>query len=246
MIEQANIDQRERLAQAAGDKLIRLARLGDARGMVVSDQYRGGAMMQAALDHPARMHLRAADAALEQFFESEQAMSGVEERRGEHLVAAVAQAGREQLRGIVRVEDALDVERPFPASRIASPSRSRSDSSRWPRLAAASNLQRSTGVRPGGPVSPERAQRIKPESEPERSIILRARLTTSSPRTPDPRKMASTSASLRASAPASSRRSRGRSELGQSFSLMFTPASAQNRVCGYGRVGTAGGRPVIG
>src|SRR5271154_3419447 len=67
VIQEANVDQREGLLHSLGDQLIRLAGLGDARRMIVSDDDGGAIALQRMLDDLARMHAGAVDRAAEQF-----------------------------------------------------------------------------------------------------------------------------------------------------------------------------------
>ena len=78
MIEQADVDQRERLFDTLGDQLIGLTRLGNSGRMVVCDDHGGGVPLQSLLDHLARMHARPVDRAAEQLFEVDQTVTVVE------------------------------------------------------------------------------------------------------------------------------------------------------------------------
>ncbi len=110
MVEQPDLDQRQRLAQTACDQLVRLARLGDARGMIVREDHGGGAPLQRLADHLTRMDVRAIERATEQLLAGEQPVTRVEEQAAEHLVWPVAQQ-RQQIalrrcRGFERVHAA--------------------------------------------------------------------------------------------------------------------------------------------
>ena len=88
MIEHPNFDQRERLSQPAGDRLVRLARLGDTGWMIVTEHNCRGVVMQRRLDHLTDMYLGTVDGAAEHLFDLDQAMPVVEKQYREHLVLA--------------------------------------------------------------------------------------------------------------------------------------------------------------
>src|SRR6516162_1729512 len=79
MIDDPNVHQRQRIAQAPGNKFIRLTRLGDAGRMVVREYQRRRAPLERAFHHLARIHARAIDRAAEQLLKPEQAVPVVEE-----------------------------------------------------------------------------------------------------------------------------------------------------------------------
>jgi hypothetical protein len=78
MIEQANVDQRERFLDALGDQLVGLTRFGDAGRVVVRNDDGGGVALQGQLDDFSRMHARAVNRAAKQFLELNQAMALVQ------------------------------------------------------------------------------------------------------------------------------------------------------------------------
>src|SRR5690606_3397695 len=107
VVEQAYVDQRQRLLEAGGDGAVGGAGLGVAAGMVVADDHRRRTLRQRAFDQDPRMHLGAVDAAAEQLLEAERAMAGVEVERGEHFMSQSAQALGEIAAGRGRVAERL-------------------------------------------------------------------------------------------------------------------------------------------
>ena len=97
----------ERLAQARGDDLVRLARFGHAGRVVVGQDDGRGIARQRLLDHFARVHAGAVHRAAEQLVEADQAMPAVEKQAAEHLVWAVAQSGNEEIPAVGRGADGL-------------------------------------------------------------------------------------------------------------------------------------------
>src|SRR5258707_7560989 len=75
VIEHPDVHQRQRLAQPAGDELVRLAGLGNARGAVVSEDHRCGIAAERLLDDFARMHASAVDGAAKQLVKSDPAVA---------------------------------------------------------------------------------------------------------------------------------------------------------------------------
>ena len=72
MIEHADIDQRQRIAQAVGDQFVGLAGFRDARGMIVREDHRRCIAAQRLLDDLAGMDARAIDRAAEQLNEGDE------------------------------------------------------------------------------------------------------------------------------------------------------------------------------
>src|SRR5690606_14580007 len=95
VVEQADVDQRQGLLEARGDRAVRGAGLGAAAGMVVPDDHRRRVAGQRVAHHFARMHLRAVHGAAEQLLERQGPVPGVQEQRREHLARMPAQALRE-------------------------------------------------------------------------------------------------------------------------------------------------------
>ncbi len=92
MIQQAHIDQRERLFQAGGHGTVGGAGFGIAAGVVVADDDRCRALRQRAFDQNPWMHFGTIDAAVEQRFEAQCAMTRVQEQGREYLAWLRAQA----------------------------------------------------------------------------------------------------------------------------------------------------------
>ena len=102
VVEDPDVEQRQRIAQSPGDELVRLACLGDARRMVVREDHCGRIVRECLPHHFARVHARAVDRAAKEFVEGDQAMAVVEVQAAEHLVRPVAQLGDEELRRVAR------------------------------------------------------------------------------------------------------------------------------------------------
>ncbi len=105
MIEHPDVHQRQRLAQPAGDELVRLAGLGNARGVVVSEDHRCGIAAERLLDDFARMHAGAVDGAAKQLVEGDQAVAVVQVQAAEQLMGLVPQpADQEAVRSGRRIQ----------------------------------------------------------------------------------------------------------------------------------------------
>jgi hypothetical protein len=66
MVEDAHVDQVERVLQRAGQQLVGGARLGGAGGVVVGEDHRGGVAREGELDHFARIDRGLGERAAEQ------------------------------------------------------------------------------------------------------------------------------------------------------------------------------------
>src|SRR5580698_7722215 len=89
VIEHTDVDQLQRLAQAARDELIGMAGLGDSGGVVVREDDGGRVAGECLLHHLARMHAGAVDGAAKQFLESDQPVPVVQVQTAEQLVRHV-------------------------------------------------------------------------------------------------------------------------------------------------------------
>lgn len=92
MIQHPHIDQRQGVLQARGEQTVGLAGFGDTGGVVVGEDDGGGVMGEGALDHLAGVDAGAVDGAVEQGFEGQHPVAGVEEQAAEDFVGFVAQA----------------------------------------------------------------------------------------------------------------------------------------------------------
>lgn len=92
MIQHPHIDQRQGVLQACGEQAVGLAGFGDAGGVVVGEDDGGGVVGEGALDHLAGVDAGAVDGAVEQGFEGQHPVAGVEEQAAEDFVGFVAQA----------------------------------------------------------------------------------------------------------------------------------------------------------
>ena len=100
VVEHPDVDEGEGVAQAHGDEFVRVARLGDARGVVVREDDRRGVMGQRLTEHFARMDRCAVDGAAEEFLEDDQSVAVVEVEAAEDLVWPVAQLRGEEAAGV--------------------------------------------------------------------------------------------------------------------------------------------------
>jgi len=93
MIEHPHVDQRQGAFQGLGEELVGVARLGDAAGVVVGEDDRGGIVVQGALDDFAGVHAGLGEGAAKQFFAGDDAVLRVEKETEENFMA---QAGEVQ------------------------------------------------------------------------------------------------------------------------------------------------------
>ena len=100
MVEHPDVDEGEGVTQAHGDEFVGVARLGDARGVVVREDDRRGVVGQCLTQHLARMDRRPVDGAAEELLEDDQPVAVVEVEAAEHLVRSVAQLRREEAPGV--------------------------------------------------------------------------------------------------------------------------------------------------
>lgn len=107
MIEQANLDQGQRFAQASGHADVGGAGLGDAAGVVVRDDDGRRSVMDGAPYHFARVDAGTIDRAVEQFLEGDDAMARVEESSGEDFLRSVTQVQGEVVGGMAGIADRL-------------------------------------------------------------------------------------------------------------------------------------------
>lgn len=88
VIDDADIRERQALAQPLGDDLVRLGRLGHPTWMRVYEDDYSGIALQSLLNHLPRMHRGPIDGALEQLDEFDEPMTVVEEKTAEGLELA--------------------------------------------------------------------------------------------------------------------------------------------------------------
>ena len=99
MVKDADVDQGQGIAQAAGDEFIGAAWLGDSRGVIVGEDQCCGIVRERLAHHLSRMHARAVDGAAKQFVEGDQTVPVIEVEAAEHLVGPIAQlCGQETAR----------------------------------------------------------------------------------------------------------------------------------------------------
>ena len=80
VIENPDIDERQRLLQAPGDELVRLARLENSRWVVMGENERRGIVRQSLAQHLPGMHPGTVDRAAEQLLEGDEPVAVVEEQ----------------------------------------------------------------------------------------------------------------------------------------------------------------------
>jgi len=86
VVQDAHVDQRERLLQLAGKQLIGLRGLGHAGRMVVGEDDCGGIGRERRFDHFPRVHARLGQGAAEQLLRANHAVLRIEEQAHEGLV----------------------------------------------------------------------------------------------------------------------------------------------------------------
>src|SRR5712671_4354262 len=91
MVEHLNVDQSECAFQGAGEDLVGMARLGDAGGVVMSENHRRGVMLERALHDLARVNARLGQRAVEQLLAGDDAMLRVQKKHHEYLLFAPAE-----------------------------------------------------------------------------------------------------------------------------------------------------------
>src|SRR5690606_16553823 len=89
VIEHSYVHQRQRVPQPPGDRLVRMARLGDPRRVVVKEDDRGCIELEGTLYDDTWMNRGAVDGALEHLHHLDDPVPIVEEQRTEHFVLAV-------------------------------------------------------------------------------------------------------------------------------------------------------------
>ena len=91
VVEEPDVEERERVLEPVGQDLVRTARLGHPRRVVVKDDQCGGVMLERPLGHDAGIHLRRVDSAGEKLLACENPVLGVEEDRAEDLARPLRQ-----------------------------------------------------------------------------------------------------------------------------------------------------------
>ena len=91
MIQGANVDQRERLAQRLGEKLVGTTGLCYTRRVIVGEDHRRGIAGQRGLDDLARVHAGLRKCSAEELLDPEHAILAVEEQSHEHFVRTSAE-----------------------------------------------------------------------------------------------------------------------------------------------------------
>src|SRR6266704_5776469 len=88
MVEHLDVDERERGFQRSREDLVGVARLGDARGVVVSEDHGGRVVLERALHDLARIDARLRQSAAEKLFRRRHAVLRVEEQHDEDFLFA--------------------------------------------------------------------------------------------------------------------------------------------------------------
>ena len=106
MVEQAHVDQIQRIAQAAGKHNIGFRRLGAAAGMVVRDNQRAGVHFQRLLHHLAHIHGVFRHRAAPQLALADQPVALVEKQRQRYLHFFMPQLQAQKIGHRLRVFEA--------------------------------------------------------------------------------------------------------------------------------------------
>ena len=85
MIQDANVDQTERVFQASRNELVGLGRFRDSARVRVGQNHGGGVLFQCFLDDLSRVDRRSVQRALEHLLKTDLPMMFVEERRREDI-----------------------------------------------------------------------------------------------------------------------------------------------------------------
>src|SRR5882724_3446560 len=87
VVEDSNVDERERLLEAPGDELVGLAGLGDSRrSVIVKEDHGGGVGLDDDARDLTRIHRGVVDRAAEENLGANQATAAVEQQEAEDLV----------------------------------------------------------------------------------------------------------------------------------------------------------------
>lgn len=100
VVQDPDIHQRQRVAQAPGDRVVGRAGFGHAARVIVRQDDRGSAALQGLAHDLAGVHCGAIQRAAEHFAVMQHPVPVVEEDDREHLVRPVTQAGGQQLTGL--------------------------------------------------------------------------------------------------------------------------------------------------
>lgn len=92
MVEDAHVDQRQRLRQRAREQQIRFAGLGRAGRVVVGEHDAGRVVQQCLLDHFARIHAGVREGAAKHFLGRDQAVLDVQKQHVKRFMRQVAQS----------------------------------------------------------------------------------------------------------------------------------------------------------
>ena len=90
VIEHTDVNESQRVFQSLGDEFVRLARFGDATGMIMQEYAGGRITQQRLLDHLAWMDAGAIDGSPEEFLAFDNAMAIVEMDNGKRLIVSCA------------------------------------------------------------------------------------------------------------------------------------------------------------
>ena len=114
MIEESYVNQIECIPNSAGDELIRLAGLGHAGRVIVSQNYGCCIACQSLFDDFTRVNGCSIYGAAEQFVEGQHPVAIIEKQAAEYLVRPVTQARQQKLRAIDRAGDVFAGSQFFP------------------------------------------------------------------------------------------------------------------------------------
>ncbi len=105
VIEEADLDQGEGVAQPGRDDLVGLRRFGDPGGVVVGQDHGRRVAGEGLLDDLPGVDARPVDRAAEQFLAAGEPVAAVQEQAAEHLVLEVAQPGHQVVAGRPRAAE---------------------------------------------------------------------------------------------------------------------------------------------
>ncbi len=106
VVEDADVEQRQRLLQALGDFAVGFAGLWIPARVVVEEDDGDGVEVQGTLCYDSRVDIAPVDGAAEEMFGCEDVMLGVEEDDPEDFVRQVSAAGNQVVAGLVGAVDA--------------------------------------------------------------------------------------------------------------------------------------------
>ena len=102
VIEYQDIHEREQILEAAGDEVIRRARLEAAGWVVMRKNHRRGVMVKRLAQHIPWMDVGAVDRSAEEFLEGDEAAATVEIKAAEDFVIEAPKAQHQEVTNLLR------------------------------------------------------------------------------------------------------------------------------------------------